>query len=160
MHESGHIFAIIHCGKKISKIKINAFSIDMEQNYSYNTPEKKELFILLCGPLVNLIFCIIFSLLHKIFNLDIFKIFSIQNLIIGILNLMPIYSLDGGQILLIFLKHKFSIGTADKILFIISIIFIVPITTLGFFLIIKSDSNFSLLILTFYLISLFLKKIK
>lgn len=158
MHESGHIFAIINSGKEISKIKVNAFSIDIEQNYSCNISEKKELFILLCGPFVNLLFFIIFSVLYKTLNFDIFKIFSIQNLIIGILNLMPIYSLDGGQILLIFLKRRFNINAADKILFIISIIFILPITTLGFFLIIKSNFNFSLLILTFYLISLFLKK--
>lgn len=72
---------------------------------------------------------------------------------------MPIYSLDGGQILLIFLKKKFNIYNSNMILFIISIIFIIPITTLGFFIAIKSNFNFSLLILIFYLISLFLNKI-
>ena len=157
IHEIGHIFAIINCGEKISKIKINAFSIDIEQNYNYNTSEKKELFILLCGPITNLSLFLIFIISYKILNFNIFKIFSIQNLIIGILNLMPIYSLDGGQILLIFLRRRLNVNVADKILFIISIIFILPITTLSFFLIIKSNFNFSLLILIFYLISLLLK---
>lgn len=108
--------------------------------------------------MINLLFFIICFLIYKFLKLNIFKIFSIQNLIIGILNFMPIYSLDGGQILLIFLKQKFGIYIANMILFIISIIFIIPITTLGFFIAIKSNFNFSLLILIFYLISLFLKK--
>jgi len=158
IHEIGHILAIIKYGKKISEIKINAFSIDIEQNYSFNMSNKKELVILLCGPLINLIFFAIFALFYKILNLNILKIFSIQNLIIGILNLMPIYSLDGGQILFIFLRQKFNIYNANMILFIISIIFILPITTLGFLLAIRSSFNFSLLIFIFYLISLFLKK--
>lgn len=158
-HEFGHILAIIKYDKKISGVKINAFSIDIEQNYDFNISNKKELVVLLCGPLINLIFFAIFALFYKILNLNIFKIFSIQNLIIGILNLLPIYSLDGGQILFIFLKQKFDIYNSNMILFIISIIFILPITALGFLLVAKSDFNFSLLILIFYLISLFLKNI-
>ena len=159
IHEFGHILAIIKYDKKISGVKINAFSIDIEQNYDFNISNKKELVVLLCGPLINLIFFAIFALFYKILNLNIFKIFSIQNLIIGILNLLPIYSLDGGQILFIFLKQKFDIYNSNMILFIISIIFILPITALGFLLVAKSDFNFSLLILIFYLISLFLKNI-
>lgn len=60
----------------------------------------KEIVVAIFGPVVNLMFIIIFVLLgkEKIFNVEA-EILIYINLLIFILNILPIYPLDGGRII-------------------------------------------------------------
>ncbi len=60
----------------------------------------KEMVVAIFGPVVNLMFIIIFVLLEKekIFNVEA-EILIYINLLIFILNILPIYPLDGGRII-------------------------------------------------------------
>ena len=99
LHEIGHILAYRVCIKKWPKIKISVLGFCMENNV---TDSQKLFYILICGPLFNLI-AVIISVISINFTLTLNKlIFTIINLIIFIFNILPVYYLDGGQILYCF----------------------------------------------------------
>ncbi|MBP3320169.1 MAG: hypothetical protein J6K87_00775 [Clostridia bacterium] len=75
------------------------------------------------------------------------------------MNLLLIESLDGHRILSVILSRKFDINICEKILNIVSVIFLVPVSVLGIIILVKSKYNFSLLIFGVYLFSrIILKK--
>ena len=88
-----------------------------------------------------------------ILKIEFLNLFSIQNSIVGFINLLPISSLDGGRVLLILLEKKIDYYTSYKISCIVSVIFIIPIFLLGFCAVLR-NFNFSILILAIYLSSL------
>ena len=96
LHEAGHIVAYLICYKKWPKINISIFGFRMENNILF---QKNSILIFLSGPLVNFIIVIIIFYLLKIkATFQLYIIFFI-NLILFSINILPVYYLDGGQIL-------------------------------------------------------------
>lgn len=150
LHECGHIIAMFIVGANISKIRVNAFSVDIVQDNCL--PYLKEIFIILNGPVLNIILCILAELICAVSGVRFLKSFSVQNFVIGLVNLLPISSLDGGRALIMFLEKYFDENVVYKVSCIVSVIFIIPIFCLGFCAVIKYF-NFSILILAIYLSS-------
>lgn len=108
LHELGHMICGIILGLEIKKIRIMPVGFSMEfkinkKDYNKkiiksNNSELKKIIIAFGGPFVNCV--IIFISLILKFNKQI--IYS--NLLILILNMLPIYPLDGGRILKSLLK--------------------------------------------------------
>ena len=69
------------------------------------------------------------------------------------MNFIPISSLDGGQIFLMFLRRFFDDFRTKQISFVVSVMFIIPMMTLGFYMFIKSGINISMIVLAIYLSS-------
>jgi stage IV sporulation protein FB len=150
IHELGHIIAFILSGRRIKIIKIEPFSFDIveeNQNQSY----KKDIVMLLSGSFMNFLISLICFLLSLFFYKNILNLISTESLSIGILNLLPISSLDGGKIMQIILEKKMELELAEKISFIISILFLIPLAVFGFFIFLRSKVNISLLALCIYL---------
>lgn len=151
LHEIGHITAMAVCKRNISFVKVNAFSVDIIQKNSF-LPYSQELFILICGPVLNIISYVIFQAIYLVVRIEVFESFAIQSLLIGIMNSLPISSLDGGQIVSIILKKFFDDEKSYRISCIVSVVFIIPLISLGFYLFLKSF-NVSVFILMIYLSS-------
>lgn len=102
LHEFGHISACYLC-KTPPKINISVFGIKLT---NYPSVKYKKLFVILSGPLVNLLLFFVSHYIVKYkFSLKTY-IFMCVNLVIGIFNLLPIYFLDGGQIVTTFVQNK------------------------------------------------------
>lgn len=100
-HETGHIAAYIILLNKMPKIEISIFGIKMANNIKN---EKYLKYILARGPGVNLFLTAVFYFLYNNrFTLQRYTAFWV-NLILFILNMLPVYYLDGGQILYIISK--------------------------------------------------------
>lgn len=69
------------------------------------------------------------------------------------MNFIPISSLDGGQIFSMFLRRFFDDFRTKQISFVVSVMFIIPMMTLGFYMFIKSGINISMIVLAIYLSS-------
>lgn len=80
------------------------------------------------------------------------------NLCTGLFNMLPVMSLDGGQLMYVILCRKFSEKSAEKIINITAVIILFPLTVLGFMLLLNSKYNFSLLFVCSYLIASLLCK--
>ncbi len=103
IHESVHIFFYILLYKKIPKLKFSIFGISLKNNYNN---QNKNLIILIFAPLINIIIAIIGLMNLEIkFTISVF-VFSYVNLIIGLINFLPIEYLDGGRVLdILFLNY-------------------------------------------------------
>lgn len=161
IHEIGHLFAILLVKLPIERIDISAFNFRININFENIKCFNKKCFILAAGLLCNLLFCVSVYMLNIVKNKSnfILNLLLINNLLLFLLNILPIHNLDGGQILYCFLLKKLSLKIVNKVLNSTTIISIFIISVLGFYILIKSQYNYSLLILSFYLILLvFLKK--
>lgn len=125
LHEVGHLFVLLLCGGRAEMLCFSYFGLALR--YKDELSKIGEAAVLFAGPAVNLIF-------YCILRDDV-------NLILFALNILPIYPLDGGRLVKLFF-HK-----ASKF---ISVILLIMIYFLSFYLIIANGS-FSLLLISLYL---------
>lgn len=129
LHELGHIAALTVLGERAELITVAYYGIGLK--YNSHTAPLKSIIIYLCGPAVNLIF-ILLGIEFEI------------NTVLFVLNLLPIYPLDGGRILKVILNRVFSLALSDKIYFYISFVFALLLLVLSVYL--KSLSLFLIII--------------
>lgn len=132
IHELAHLICGVILGFKPDTFKIMplGFSIEFETNVQdYNKKiiksnilSVKNILIALAGPFINLIIVI----MGLIFSIDTNIIYA--NFLILIFNLLPIYPLDGGRILINILKIFYGNRKANKYTNTIRNIFIILLT--------------------------------
>lgn len=149
-HESCHMFVGTVLGKSIDTFNISLFGVSVSFNKTrYEINKKKnineyirEIIIYIAGPLSNFILAIIFNNIKFVFDINIF---------LGILNLIPIYPLDGYNILKNLLLINFKENKAEKIINFINYMFFVVLVILGIICLILIY-NPSLILFLIYLI--------
>ena len=152
-HEIGHVLSMIIFKVKVEKIKFGLVNIDLFQSSSDKIiSDRVSIIILFSGAFVNLLLYLIFYFYYCHSGEKIYYFLSLQNLFIGLLNLLPIDSLDGGKILRIILNKHFDFFMVEKILKYVSLLILVPLLLLGICVLFYSWCNFSLVILAVYLI--------
>ena len=112
-HELAHAFAAARLGYKLNKIVLLPFGAvidgDMKGNF------KDEIIVALCGPLCNFLAALFFASIWW-FQPTTYAFTDTaytSSLSIAIVNLFPVYPLDGGRILKYALAAFFSKGKAD-----------------------------------------------
>ena len=150
LHEAGHLTVLFLSREKPKEIRITPFGMRIERKDENFLSFRREILCAFAGPLVNISLWLIFKGTY----------FSEINISIALLNLLPCEPLDGSKISENFLKLKTSKEKAEKISFIISCITVVPIMVSGILILIESRYNFSLLLISFYLIFFIIMKKK
>jgi len=154
LHESAHLAAMIINRQIPSKISFSALGIKISLNGESFISYSQSISISLAGPLINLALGVILILLSYEQHF-----FTMINLTLGILHMLPIEPLDGGLALKAFLKGHIDKKRAETISIIISLLFLIPLAVIGFLILLKTKNNFSLLFLSVYLmLYLVLKK--
>lgn len=147
IHEFGHLVAAIIVNCKISCVEFLPFGIRMRLTNAINTlPWYKSLFIIISGPLANILCFILIYLLNK-GMCDA----AITHLAIAIFNLLPIGTLDGGKILYEILGACFKFKKCQQICDVISLVVAIGLFFLGSVLLIYTGYNFSLILTAIYL---------
>ena len=93
LHELGHILAAAVVGISVQKVSLKGTGIIMSAEKNSSVPAKNSLFVLLSGPLVNLVCAVIIHLTHGSSD------FAAVNLALCVYNLLPFSFLDGGAAL-------------------------------------------------------------
>ncbi len=101
LHELGHLVTGITIGLKIKKINIHISGLSVEfENYGKQKNANK-IVVDIAGPLINIIALVIAIIIKQ-------EEIAYINLLLAIVNLLPIYPLDGGRILKTLLRTRFT----------------------------------------------------
>ncbi len=148
-HELSHIFVASLFGKKVNKLNFTLSGLNV--NFYYNISKVKnnkyyikEIIINLAGPISNIILCILFG-----YNKMIFEI----NMCLAIINMMPIYPLDGYNVLknLLEILYLNNIIKKRNIIKLINNLFFI-FMTISFVILFFIMKNISYLIFLLYII--------
>ena len=132
LHETAHITALLLFKGRIKEINIAFYGVGLKYDYSFLFI--LELIFLLSGVLVNFVLALI-GLKREI------------NLSLALINLLPVYPLDGGRALKLILNRIFRADLTDRFFLcltalIISLLAVYSIYTL----------NYSLIFITIYIL--------
>lgn len=130
-HEAAHMLVASIFGKSIESFNISLFGVSItfkREHYSISNKITdrgtciKNILIYLAGPVSNFILAIIFEKIKIVFDI---------NLFLCVVNLIPIYPLDGYNILKNILLFKYDEEEIEKIISIINYIFFISLFILG-----------------------------
>ncbi|MBO7149448.1 MAG: M50 family metallopeptidase [Clostridia bacterium] len=151
IHELGHSFVASNLGYRLNKITLMPFGAVV----SGNTDGLKfhdEIKIALAGPFINLAVSLFFIAIWWIYP-EFYAYTDIivsVNLSMALVNLLPIYPLDGGRIVFCFFAEKFGYDRSFIINKIIGGVFALLLIALFVFGAIKGVINFSLLFFSLF----------
>ncbi len=151
VHESGHLAAMCALKNPPKSICVSLFEIKIRDRKRQEQSLRNSMIIIFSGPAANFICFILFYLLYLWCN-ELFLPAAIANLSVGLFNILPVISLDGGQALFILCREKFGEGFAERAVGVASFAILFPLTALGFLLLFKSRGNFSLLLVCVYIV--------
>lgn len=144
MHEVGHIAALRLMHKHVRSVRLTAFGICLDIGMNQTLSYREEIKAALCGPLMNLLLCVIFALRRDVYAAGI-------NAALFIINMLPVNTLDGGRILCAILSECATPAAACKVIKATELlcIIILSIVSLGSFH--AGRANFTLLAICAYL---------
>ena len=157
LHELGHLSVMALLGVIPQEVRLNPFGIDIVEAQGSARSYGKDALIALAGPVVNLLAWLAGWGLGVWCGVDT-REWMLANLAIGLMNLLPVESLDGGQALYAALCLRWRAERAASVVLGISFLTLLPLGTAGFFLLLQSRYNFSLLLISLYLIFLLIWK--
>lgn len=122
VHEMGHAAAASFFSWRIKKITLLPFGGVAEMEEHGNRPLKEEAIVVLAGPLQHIWMV---GLAYALFSFDLmsedlFLLFFNYNIMIFIFNMFPVWPLDGGKLIFMFLSLKKSFPIAHRLTLLIS----------------------------------------
>lgn len=142
LHETGHLLSMFLFGAGVRKIILYGAGIKIIRGYSL-VERKKEFVILISGCLMNIIMFLLFFFIKG----ESFRTFSVINLATAVFNILPIKSLDGGEILLLLTEER---PRAFGVLNLITTVIIPVLTMVSILIFSRFKMNPSLIISGIY----------
>lgn len=154
LHELAHILTILFFKNRMFSFKGKALGFSITTNaLGY----KQEAAVCLAGPLFSLFCFVLFAVLSYFNHMPRQLVFiAACNLSLFLINILPLYPLDGGRALFCLLSLKFQQHRAYIIIKIISYIFLLPLCILSVIILVETGYNLSLIIICIYLLLLLL----
>lgn len=112
IHELGHLMQIYISGDNVKSVAFNVSGIKIVRNENRLNSFYSDMAVLLSGPMAN----IAIALFLLILNQGCFTSFIAVNIVLGIFNLLPFGSLDGGSVLKLLVYNCFSPDRSRSIL--------------------------------------------
>lgn len=150
IHEGGHLLAMASCGYFPKRIKISLFEINISDDKRAARSVRQNLRIIFFGPFANFI-CFLPCFLLYLNGMNRILPFAAANCSVGLFNMLPVMSLDGGQLVYLALTGRFSAQTAEKAVNALTFCFIFPCAAFGFWLLLRTG-NVSLLFVSVYMV--------
>lgn len=158
VHELGHLIMIcIYCKSLPEYITINLFEFQIKSDLKLCSI-KSEVIITVSGVAANLVLSLFSYAVYFIFVCETALQISISSMVLGMINIMPLESFDGGQLLKIVLNNYVGEKRACLVTNILNIIAIFPLVFLGVTVLFITRYNFSVLFIALYLISVYITK--
>lgn len=141
LHECGHFAAAAVLRIPLKCLKIDFLGARMELT-SGLLPYGKEWLLCAAGPFASLLFAAVAAPLWNITHLA--QIFSCASLVLGLVNLLPINSFDGGRMLESFLCATFGSTVAARCGKVCSFLFLFLLWTCAVYLMLRAGNGMAL----------------
>ncbi|MGE6629075.1 M50 family metallopeptidase [Bacillus sp. NPDC077027] len=127
IHELGHAAAACYYHWRIKRIFLLPFGGTVEVEEHGNRPLKEELAVILCGPLQHIPLQLVawFLLEASLLSSDLFAVFTFYNMAILLINLLPIWPLDGGKLFFLLLSAFYPFQRAHTLVLKASLCFFI-----------------------------------
>ena len=147
IHELGHVICARLTGVRLSGFELGILGARISTEgtlCSYSA----EIAISAAGPILNLLSADITAILCKLSGVssELFELFILSSLALGITNLLPIKSFDGGRIFEALLSKFLSISAVETIIEILSFLSLFGIWTISLYLMLKTSASLSLFV--------------
>ena len=153
IHELAHIVAMKVLYNSHIRISLSLFDFCIASDNDIKHTYSSDIIVSCVGPAVNFLLFAVFRLL------GVCDTFAYANLLLGVFNMLPLASFDGGRVLCCVLSKRFDLEKSIKICNIIAGIFLVPLFMIGIYVWRSTKYNYSIFVINIYLISLmFFKK--
>lgn len=152
LHELAHVFCAYKLGITVSRITIYPFGVAAQLSAEYIKNSEKEFIIAFSGPFFNIISFWICVIISKYLSYDILQFCMDINIAMALVNLIPALPLDGGRILKSILTSQIGIIRAYNFMLRLSRILIYALGTLAIYIFIRCDFNFSLILISAFLL--------
>ncbi len=157
IHEIAHLITGICLKLKPKSLSIMPFGLTVTfEDYDLLKIPIKRVIIALAGPAINILIAIILGVIAETKHMET-VIYS--NLLIGAFNLIPVYPLDGGQIVKNLIHIKYNLKIANKITLIISKTIVILLTFVSSIAILYFK-NIAILVIIAYLWYLVIRETK
>ncbi len=153
LHEAGHALAMLIVRDRPRRVTVGIFGICVERDRGCYLGYHSQALVSLAGPLVNVFCFTLFWLLQQ-------PITAVIHAGLALFNLLPVSSLDGGEALYALLCARMPEEKASRIARVVSLAVIFPLAIIGFWLLLSETHNFSLLVMSGYLLLLLFFKEK
>jgi stage IV sporulation protein FB len=140
-------------GETPQEMRFTAFGIDLVRQGEERSYLRDAL-VSFAGPAANLAAA---GLCYALFQRK-YELFFMMNLLLFGLNILPVAPLDGGQAMCALLCRRLAPDTAGRIVEAVSFFVLIPLALAGFFVLLRSRWNFTLLFAACYLTVLLMMK--
>lgn len=144
IHECGHLLALMLCGELPSDIILSAFGVRFQLENAICATYRKDVIVAFAGPLVNILSAFVFIQTNTV-------LLATVHASLAIINLIPLYPLDGERILRGIMLSFFRPSVADMLLEIVYWCVWSALSVLGIVLVCPPYYNGSLLIFSLYI---------
>lgn len=152
LHEISHAVMARRLGYSVTSLEIQPFGFIAKTENAPSSPAEAAA-IYLSGPLVSLTTALLSAGLMYITGkaLPALRQFAVFNLILGIVNLIPVLPLDGGRLFVSFFSKSSSAKKTIKLFSALGIGFGIVGIIFGIFVFIRGSRNFTLIITGFFI---------
>ena len=152
LHELVHCLVAKSLGFKGFNIEILPVGAVLKLKDIDEASAKEDLIIALSAPLLNIFLGVLFYFLYVIYGHNVFHTFFQYNMIIGGINLIPAFPLDGGRIIRDIIRSKAVYKIANKITIYISMVIGIILMGIYLFLFFGGNNNISLGLIALFII--------
>lgn len=161
LHELGHIAALTVLGYTPCVLRLTVFGARLQHTGAVTKTYWKDFLVSISGPLCNILSFSLLLAVGRCSSPQIWQAIRVPactHLAIGAFNLLPVEPLDGGQAVSAVLHRLLPVEKADIVMNFVAFFFLLPLGAAGFFVLLRSRGNYSLLALAIYLSALFVLK--
>ena len=158
LHEMGHLLCMKWLDVPPVCVRLGLFGMEILEERRSREGYASDLCISLAGPLTNGLCFLLLLPVQLLFPSELcFRLLSING-ILAVFHLLPVEPLDGGQALYALLCRRFPELWARRLVSLLSFLTLLPLSLLGFLVLPRSRYNFTLLLVSGYLMLLMLLK--
>lgn len=152
LHELSHLLAAKIIGLRTAYIAFHPFGVNLKLKNKLICRLSDEIILYLSGPFCNILLACLSLALYRFYPNSWLRFFYGSNIMLFIMNMLPIVPLDGGIVLKKLLMYRVGYKTAGRIMTAFSAVIDTALFAIGAYVLYVTRFNYSVLFLAVFLL--------